>query len=153
MAVYRNSIVLMLYAIEPTSETPTPFAEFRVFNYSTYRKLPNFLDSLKRICVSMLFLFKSTALAYNQEAITMSIEGVENNAEVDYDEFVLDLKNKRVKGYDKIARYVAFFKRNGDIRKDYNEDELAEIEVEILAEIELEIKKKRELEDILEKLS
>jgi len=121
---YRNSLVKMYYAKTIKRHTPTPFAEFRVFMFLT-RAISN-RKRLKKVLTTTQKYFPSLAYAMRKGQITAKIEG-EELEQIDEDELYENFKTTGWKTieFNRCYRYVAFFKADNTIRKDYNDKQIS----------------------------
>jgi len=121
---YRNSLVKMFYASKPKKKTPKPFAEFRVFLFET-RKISNRSRIIKVLNTTMKY-FPSISFANRKGLLRVVIEG-EELEEIDEDELQINFKTTGWKKleFNRCYRYVAFFKKDGTIRKDYNDKQIS----------------------------
>jgi len=123
---YRNSLVRMYYAKKIKRHTPTPFAEIRAFMFLTRKK--SHRQRLKKVINTTQKYFPSIAYALKNKLITAKIEG-EELEQIDKDELNADFKTTGWKKleFERVYRYVAFFKPDGSIRKDYNDKEISDM--------------------------
>jgi len=127
----RVSLVWMFYASEQKRNTPTPFAEFRIWLISD-KKIPS-SKTLKGYMLGLLRKFPSVWFNWrngtlnavdskeNEPTFKMQIIGYEEE-KIDADEAQ---ENFKTTGYERgiigyVYNYVAFFNPYGSIRKEYN---------------------------------
>jgi len=154
--VWRISLVKMLYGenSRKTSKTPDPFCEIRCFVFShnkpTIREEKLYVKGLEAVINVTENIFLSIVDAKKKGGIDedeaewsklaeepisivppsppieMEIDGMEVE-EVDVDEVRKFFKGDSI-STDELYRYVAFFRPDGSINLDYDEDEIKRIE-------------------------
>jgi|GEM_PF-4325927 len=153
--LYRSSKMRAYYAIRPTTETPTPFVEFRVFMIHTdkidEKKLEELFD---KVMNDLEFIFISIRIVRETEIenihslmqagmsreeaeaigsiIRYETVGYEFNREITVEEAIDDFRTTGLPVdewiLNEVYRYVAFYDIDGFISHDYNEAQIREIE-------------------------
>lgn len=147
----------MFYATKPSSKTPTPFAEFRVFFFSdkalSLTEKARVEKLMRTITDKLILLYGNirkgikngnvrfedtfdTKILFAKRIIT-EIHGFEIE-EIDYDEFVDTFKTSRgIKGakFFEFYRYVRFYRTDGTIKAEYDEWDIRKREKEYELEL------------------
>lgn len=147
--IFRISKVHMYYATEIKRETPTPFAELRVFVFTNNPE--GWEDGLDQALKRLEWIFFSLGDSLKQNKITAEISGLEVEP-VDKDEVTAPL--------NQIQRYFALFGAKGKIKEDYDETDIIKLETirmtkyrGWISKLSTEGKLKTELEEKHKKLS
>jgi hypothetical protein len=145
--LYRVSLVWMFYSTPPSEATPRPFAELRVFFFKDKELTRNELRLVRRglraILDGLLDVFHTLAYArgigkadYDEELslddirgkIVTEIHGFEVE-EVDIDEVSKwFLERHKTLLLDEPYRYARFYRRDGTIKKEYDEWDIRGLE-------------------------
>ncbi|MEM1543710.1 MAG: hypothetical protein QXP52_02260 [Candidatus Aenigmatarchaeota archaeon] len=152
--IYRISLVHMYYSKPPTTNTPNPFAELRVFVFKDHPLSLLELNTLKRglkaILERLAMMIQSINIASIQGRVVVEegqeVTSIDGNIiteihgfeveEVDYDEVAQYFRSRfedetpPTIPFDVPFRYVRFYDLDGDIKTEYNEWDLREIERE-----------------------
>jgi hypothetical protein len=155
-AIFRVSVVRCLYASEIKRQTPSPFVEIRIFVFLKERPSPAMYQMIKErlgnkiLATEKLFQsinhvknvlqnvvyweddddIHSLSVRKKADGVKVEIDGMEiERIDVEDAEKFFKVFKKRIY-LGKEYRYVAFFGQNGEIKKEFDEDSIAEIEAE-----------------------